>query len=259
MNVKGILEALITAQIGKTIGGAGARAGAGGVIGGLSRMLATRAGSAVAGILVSMVLGGKGGRGASIGRLGGLAAIGALAWQAYQSWQAEQGKAAPQAGEPRPTGSQPAPRPATFGSAGGMPSELPPAGSPLAPETEEGEEELSRILMRAMISAAKADGHIDETEGAAIAAEVGKLDLSQADRDFLTAELNAPLDVTRVARGVVGNPQLATAVYAASQLAITVDTDAERAYLAELAKKLELDPALVSNLQRRIADGAPAA
>lgn len=244
VNVKGLLEALIAAQVQKTVAGKVASSGAGGIIGGLSRMLATRAGSAIAGVLVSTVLNSKGGKGlgGSLGRLGGLAAIGTLAWQAYQSWQSQQ----PPGGQPQP-GARPSPVAAP---------EAPPPGSPLAPETEEGEEELSRILIRAMIAAAKADGHIDEKEGAAIGVELGKMELAEADRAFVMAEIEAPLDVARVARGVAGNPQLATAVYAASLLAITVDTAAERDYLASLAQRLDLDPALVASLREKIQQGA---
>lgn len=70
------------------------------------------------------------------------------------------------------------------------------------------------------------------------------------------AEVQAPLDIERVAVGA-GNPQLATAVYAASLLAITVDTDAERTYLAALAQRLRLDPALVATLHTKVDEAAP--
>ena len=254
VNLKGILGTLIAAQVGKAItrGGAGAAGGAGGIAGTLSRTLGGSAGTALAGALASMILGSKKGRavGGSLGKLGGLAVIGSLAWNAYQDWQAKQAQAAPQPGGQ----AQPAPRPASFGDVA-----EPPRGSPLAPEGEEAEEELSRVFIRAMIAAAKADGHIDAAERQAIGGELQKLPLGDADRVFVEQEVAAPLDVERVARGAAGNTQLGTAIYAASLLAITVDTDAERAYLAELARKLALAPDLVRSLHAKVEEAAPVA
>ena len=255
MNVKGLLEILLATQLQKVIAKGATRAGAGGgLAGGLASALGSRAGSAIAAMLASMVLGSKGGRalGGKLGRLGGLAAIGALAWQAYQEWQSKQA--------PRPAGGAGTPaRRASFLETEGTPFGPPPAGSPLAPSGEAEEDELSRILVRAMIAAAKADGHIDETEAAAIGRELQALPLSEADRAFVAAELDLPPDVDRVARGVAGNPQLTTAVYAASLLAITVDAPEERDYLAALARRLELPPDLVATLHAKVDEAAPAA
>lgn len=262
VNLKGMLGALIAAQVGKAMTGGGSRGG-GGMLDGLTRTLGGGAGTAIAGTLGSLILGSKRGRslGGGMGKLGGLAVVGSLAWQAYQAWQANQAQA--QAGAPRPAGGTPlqTARPASFldktaSPFGQIGSELPPQGSPLAPETEEAEEELSRVFIRAMIAAAKADGHIDAAEEAAIGGELQKLPLGEADRAFVMAEVQAPLDIERVAVGA-GNPQLATAVYAASLLAITVDTDAERTYLAALAQRLRLDPALVATLHTKVDEAAP--
>ncbi|MEC8582590.1 MAG: DUF533 domain-containing protein, partial [Pseudomonadota bacterium] len=49
------------------------------------------------------------------------------------------------------------------------------------------------LMLRAMIQAAKADGHIDEQEKAAILDVVGD-DATEEDIAFLKAELSAPLD-----------------------------------------------------------------
>jgi uncharacterized membrane protein YebE (DUF533 family) len=109
-----------------------------------------------------------------------------------------------------------------------------------------GEEAVLRsrgmILIQAMISAAKADGQIDGREMERI---LGKLDESGADqeaKDFVLAEMRRPLDVDALAAQVEA-PDLAAEVYAASLLAIEVDTAAERAYLDRLAAALRLDQA----------------
>ena len=58
-------------------------------------------------------------------------------------------------------------------------------------------------------------------------------------------------------RGQVQAPDLAAQVYAASLLAIEVDTDAERAYLARLAQSLALPPAAIAHIHQTL--GVPQA
>ncbi len=110
------------------------------------------------------------------------------------------------------------------------------------------------ILLQAMISAAKADGQIDGGEMQRI---IGKLEEGGADgeaRDFVLQEMRKPLDIDAlVAR--VRTPALAAEVYAASLLAIEVDTPAEEAYLRQLAQKLRLDPIVTQHLHDSL--GAP--
>lgn len=112
----------------------------------------------------------------------------------------------------------------------------------------------AELLLRAMINAAKADGQIDGGEMQRI---VGKLEEGGADgeaRDFVLQEMRKPLDIDAlVAR--VRTPALAAEVYAASLLAIEVDTPAEEAYLRQLAQKLRLDPVVTQHLHDSL--GAP--
>ncbi|TIN31335.1 MAG: DUF533 domain-containing protein [Mesorhizobium sp.] len=118
-----------------------------------------------AGALAAVLLGTGAGRevtGAAV-KLGGLAAIGGLAYKAYQNYKAGNAPAeAPAAGEPELL---PPPKDTAF-----HPSQAP-----------QGEDEFTLTLIRAMISAAKADGHIDDDERLTIdpdtRAERGYLDL----------------------------------------------------------------------------------
>jgi uncharacterized membrane protein YebE (DUF533 family) len=257
MNIKGLLGTLIAAKVGQAIGSRG-RAGGGG-FGNLPSSLGGSAGTALAGALAGMIFGGRKGRsagGSGLGKLGGLAIIGSIAWQAYQDYQAQQAQQGGRA-QPAPAGRRSTSFLDTSGNPFGAAAE-PPQGSPLAPASEAGEEELSRILVRAMIAAAKSDGHIDVAEEEAIAGELRQTELSEDDRAFVIAELRGPLDIDAVARGAT-SPDLASAVYAASLLAITVDTEAERSYLAALAERLRLDPALVASLHAKVEEAAPAA
>ncbi len=98
-----------------------------------------------------------------------------------------------------------------------------------------------------MIAAAKADGHVDANEQAAIFAEMDKMPLNPNDRSFVLEELRKRLDIEAVARDA-RTPEEAASIYTASLLAIDVDNAAERGYLKMLAARLNLDDALVKRL-----------
>jgi uncharacterized membrane protein YebE (DUF533 family) len=115
------------------------------------------------------------------------------------------------------------------------------------PETE-------RLMLRAMISAAKADGQIDQAEMEKIIGKASADGVTEEEKAFVMAELRAPVDLAALA-AEVRSPAQAAEVYAASLLALDVDTDAERAYLRQLGAALRLDGAAISELHRMT--GAP--
>ncbi|MGH6927812.1 MAG: tellurite resistance TerB family protein, partial [Dongiaceae bacterium] len=154
------------------------------------------------------------------------------AYRAYRDWQA--GKQAPAA----PTQQ-------------GSPVLAPPSDTPFNPSTEAEQQSLGRHLLRAMIAAAKADGHIDAEEQANIFAQMDKLDLDADDKAFVMDELRAPLDVDAVAKSA-RTPEEAAELYTASLLAIDVNNPAERGYLAMLAARLKLDDKLVGHLHATV-------
>ena len=67
------------------------------------------------------------------------------------------------------------------------------------------------------------------------------------------AELDAPLDVDRIA-ALAGSEAEATQIYAVSLLAIDPDNAEEKAYLAALARRLNLAPSLVDSLHAQAAN-----
>ncbi|WP_338115378.1 DUF533 domain-containing protein [Thiocystis minor] len=69
------------------------------------------------------------------------------------------------------------------------------------------------------------------------------------EQRFVEEEMNRSIDLDALARSVP-NQQVAAQLYTASLMAITVDTDAERRYLAELASKLKLEPQVVAYLHQ---------
>ena len=142
-------------------------------------------GGVLAGGLAALLLGSKTGRkiGGEALKLGGMAAVGALAYKAYRDWQG--GKAAAPTGAPVSTPS--------------VPMLPPPSGTPFNPAGETDQQNLARALLRAMIAAAKADGHVDAQEQARVFAEMDKLNLSADDKAFVMDELRAKLDEGLVA------------------------------------------------------------
>jgi uncharacterized membrane protein YebE (DUF533 family) len=109
------------------------------------------------------------------------------------------------------------------------------------------------LILRAMIQAAKADGHIDEQEKAAILDVVGD-DATEEDIAFLKAELSAPLDPEGLAADTPDGQKLA--LYSASLMAIRVDTDEEAQYLDRLARALGLDEPTVNALHVQMGNPA---
>lgn len=100
-------------------------------------------------------------------------------------------------------------------------------------------EENAKLMIRAMIQSAKADGVIDEEERAAILDHLG--DATEEEIAFVEAELDAPVDVAALARDT--GAQMRNQVYSAALMAVQVDTEAERSYLRSLAQALGLSDA----------------
>lgn len=127
-------------------------------------------------------------------------------------------------------------------------------GAALAdPAVAAGAEEHAKLMIRAMIQAAKADGTIDEAERAQILAQLGEA--SAEEVAFVQAELDRPIDILGLAGDV--HEAARVQVYSAALMAITVDTEAEKTYLRSLAAALALDPETVA--QVHLGMGKPAA
>jgi uncharacterized membrane protein YebE (DUF533 family) len=97
-------------------------------------------------------------------------------------------------------------------------------------------EDNAKLMISAMIQAAKADGEIDGDEQAKILEQMGELDAEE--RAFIEAELAKPVDVQSLAMAT--SEQMKAQVYAMSVMAIRVDTNSEVSYLNTLAAALGL-------------------
>lgn len=100
-------------------------------------------------------------------------------------------------------------------------------------------EETAKLMIRAMIMAAKADGTIDADERKSIMDKLG--DASEEELAFVQAELDAPIDVTALA--AAAGDSMKVQIYAAAAMAMRNDTPAEQEFLDKLAGALGLDAA----------------
>ena len=100
-----------------------------------------------------------------------------------------------------------------------------------------------------MISAAKADGQIDQDEMKKIIGKISAGDVTDEEKKFVLDEMSAPIDIAGLA-AEARNPAQAAQIYAASILAIDADTDQEKQYLADLASALGLDAGTVAQLHQ---------
>ncbi|WP_062226912.1 tellurite resistance TerB family protein [Aureimonas frigidaquae] len=231
-------------QLGDLVGGllgngrGGSRGGSsGGFGGGLGSVLGGGSGGGLGGALGPMVAGGlasyllrgKGAKklGGSALKLGGLALVAGLGYKAWQNYQAQQ------------QGAGAAQRIA--------PQEIPDASdTAFAPPPGE-EQEHARLLLSAMIAAAKADGSIDAAEEDAIFGKMDSLDLDAEEKALVMDELRRPMPIADLA-AMSRTPEMAVEVYVASVMVIDADNDAERRYLDALAQGLQLPPALVTEI-----------
>ncbi len=123
-----------------------------------------------------------------------------------------------------------------------------PENEAQATELEKGAE----LVLKAMINAAKADGKIDPNEVRRIIGKIEDAGESEEVRAFLLAELSKPMDMEGFIAAARQKPQLAPQLFAASLLAIEVDTPAEKAYMQALAEKLDIDRKVAADLEKTL-------
>ena len=183
-------------------------------------MLSGMGKGALAAGALALLLGTRSGRSLTGGvlKLGSLAALGGLAYQGYRKWQAGNGGV-----EDNAPGDQ-------------------------AQEVSAMEDDVhSRLILSAMIGAAKADGHIDDSERVNLQNYIDKIGESAELTAFVESELSKPLDPSELASRV-NSQEVAAEVYLASLLIIDQSNFMAKTYLSELAKALALPPELVASL-----------
>ena len=225
--------------------------GIGDMLGGINRQKAgTFAAGAATGGLIGLLLGSKKVKklGGSLLGYGGAAVLGGLAYKAWQNYQQKQGA--------------PATAPAARSSvpAAGVPVLPAPADSPFDPAhgTSSDGRPFALALVRAMISAAKADGHIDAEEQTQLFARIEELGLDAEAKAFVFDELGRPANLDAIA-ALPNGPEQAAEIWLASRLAIDPDDVREKAYISALSAKLNLPKDLVAQLEAQVSAAAPVA
>ena len=238
MNTRGLLDQLLKSgqDLLQQKSGSSSSGGLGGLLGSvagggkggsgdLGTLLKGAGGGALAAGALGLLLGNKSARkvGSKVITYGGLAALGVIAYKAYGSWQAQQQGTAQPRVEPQTVDRLPAPQ-----------AEL-----------------HSQAILKALVAAAKADGHVDAKERQLIEEQIGALANDPELLRWLDAELNKPLDPAEVARAA-STPEMAAEMYIASVLMVDEEHFMERAYLEELARQLKLEPSLKAELEAQV-------
>ncbi len=188
-----------------------------------------------------------GGGGGSFLNASTLLTLGGLVWGAIETMQ-QQGAAPAPTPAPRPG----TPPPATTPPAGAPPLPLPqpPAGAP-PPDAGQAVPDGAATIVRLMVSAARADGDLSETERTTILEHA-----RAAGAEALVAgEIGRPTPLARIVEGVTDPRQRADLYVLAFGIVRGDETvsGAERIYLAQLAALLDLEPASVEQLEREAA------
>lgn len=162
----------------------------------------------------------------SLLQIGGVAAVGTLAWKAYQTYRNQNTTSLPKE------------------------SAWDQVHDQRFDVTSRDVEDYgfnSLLLVRAMIAAAMADGHLDPGEQQRIFAQVEHLGLSHAEKGLLLDEMHHPVSLQELA-SQAQDPALRAEVYAASLLAIDRTAPGANRYLISLARTLEIPRDLVMAL-----------
>lgn len=181
-------------------------------------------GAAVGGLL-ALLLGTKSGRsvtGKAV-KYGSIAAIAAVAYKAYQGWQSSNAAPALHSGPPA----------------------LP--GKSISDLDDAEANSRGLLLLQAMIAAANADGHIDDSERSRIETHLHTIELGADARKLIERELRNPLTADQLASRV-DSPAAASELYLLSSLVVDERDPVEQQYLDRLASALKLPEDLVQRL-----------
>lgn len=192
-------------------------------------------GGAAAGGVMALLMGNKSARkfAGKAATYGGAALLGGLAFKAYQNWQGSRQGAAATAAPERQSAD-----PSSFHQRA------------ISQQTDQSvNPEL--VLVKAMIAAAKADGHIDAEEQQRIFQAVEQTSLSASEKGVIFDYLQRDIPIFEITSGVSGI-EMKAEIYLASCLVITPDHPAERAHLDNLAMALQLPADLSRQLEQQV-------
>ena len=165
-----------------------------------------------------------------------------VAWGIFETLQGQSDNAGGQGLGGQPAANTGAPLPPAASSGAPLPPLPNVAGAAVAPQ-----DDATRIV-RLAVSAANADGGMNEKERAAILQQAREAGVA----DVLERELASPRPLAEIVSGVTDQAQRAT-LYVLAFTILRADeqlTGAERIYLAQLANLLGLDPGTTARLEQ---------
>jgi uncharacterized membrane protein YebE (DUF533 family) len=191
------------------------------------------AGGAAAGGIMALLMSNKTARkyAGTATKYGGAAVLGGLAYKAYQNWQSNDPASAQQ----------------TAGAQAAASSEDTFHQQAIEHSTE-SESDFELNVIKAMIAAAKADGHIDAQEQQRIFQAVEKMELSSEDKGMVFDYLQKDISIQELANSI-STMELKAEIYLASCLVIDPDHPAEREHLDMLGSALALPNELLQQLE----------
>ncbi len=222
--------------------------GSGGLLGSIMDMAKSTLGNASQnpmqagglGAVIGSVLGGGSSSISGAVKGGAFAMLASVAYKAYTN-MGQQAAADPRANAP------------AAGDDASADGGLLPVGMrlPETPAEEQALEHKAQLVIRGMINIAKADGQVSSDEVQRI---VGKLEENGMGADaqaWILEELRKPLNLDAFV-AEIPNQEIAAEVYAASLLAVEVDTPQERQYLEQFAAKTGLHPMVAQHIQNTL-------
>ena len=185
-------------------------------------------GGAAAGGVMGLLVGNKKGRkfAGNAATMGGAALIGGIAFKAYKNWQQNNQQSSLQTTTP----------PLHYSGEQVVSTEI--------------SKDFQLTLIKAMIAAAKSDGHIDEVEQKRIFDAVEQMALSSEMKGLVFDLLRQPIYIEELVYGAQGMEQKSE-VYLASCLTIDLDSTAEHSYLNKLASALTLPLDLAEQIKNQ--------
>lgn len=203
------------------------------------------AGGLASGLLVNAVGKKKVGKAAGAAlKLGGAAVVGGLAWKAYENYRDRAANGQPAVAH----SGQPADQ-ALHAQWQRLGADTFMPGDP---------QQLQRrdlTLLRAMITAAHADGHIDREERTQIFRRIETLELSAEEKSMMFDEILLPRSLEQLT-AEASEPALAAEVYMAALLMLEPSELSARVFLGDLAEQLQIPGELVRAMHEQVRHGA---
>ena len=120
--------------------------------------------------------------------------------------------------------------------------------APESPAEVQALESTASLVIRGMINAAKSDGQVGADEIQRIVGKLKEAGMGGDGEAWILNQLRQPLDLDAFA-AEIPSPEVAAQVYAASLLAVEVDTPQERQYLNDFVRKTGLPPEVAQQIQ----------